>query len=50
METNCKGDLYRTLLEDLKFIIEEKNDEHRVKMIKYNYKKNIYGNIEQTRF
>ena len=39
MQTHCKGDWYRTLLEDFDFIKEEKNDEEIVKTNKYCYKK-----------
>ena len=50
MKTHCKGDWYRTLLEDFEFIKEEKNDEEIVKMNKYCYKKKVYAKIEKAAF
>ena len=39
VKSNCKGDWYRTLLEDFEFIKEEKNDEEIVKMNKLSIKR-----------
>ena len=50
METNYKGDWYRTLLEDFDFIKEEKNYEAIVNINKNTYKKKIYAKIEKAAF
>ena len=50
MKTHCKGDWYRTLLEDFEFIKEDKNDEEIVKMTKNVNKKKIFAKIEKTAF
>ena len=50
MKTHCKGDWYRTLLEDFSFIKEVKNYEDIVRITKNVYKNKIYAQIEKAAF